>query len=52
MTTMMASENAALPNAAALWVAGIGGLVAAARTVQQGLKATAANTAALTGSPR
>ena len=39
MTTMMATKEAAMPNAAAMLVAGIGGLIASARTIQQALKA-------------
>lgn len=49
MTAMTATETAQIPNAVSLWVAGLGGVVAFARTVQQALKATPANTAQLTG---
>jgi hypothetical protein len=40
MTAMMASGDAELPRHAVMLVAGIGGVVAAARTIQQALKAT------------
>lgn len=48
-TAMVSSGSAELPGKAVLLLAGLGGLVSAARTIQQALKATPENTAALKG---
>jgi hypothetical protein len=38
-TAMVATKDASMPSAPAMLLAGIGGIVAAARTIQQALKA-------------
>lgn len=48
-TAMVSTGDAVIPNNAVLILAGIGGLVSAARTVNQALKATPEVTAALKG---
>ena len=48
-TAMVAQGTAQMPSAAILLLAVIGGLVSGARTVQQALKATPEQTAALRG---
>lgn len=50
-TAMVAQGNAAIPSTAVIILACIGGLVAAARTVQQALKTTPETIAGLRGDP-
>ena len=51
VSAMVEGKTGELPSYASLLIASMGALVAFARTVQQGLKATPANSAELRGDP-